>query len=925
VSPSNRKGGIMSQEKVFRFPGARPFEDTEIDRLLFNGREQEKEQLLYTVLRERLTVLYAKSGTGKSSLLKAGVFHLLRQRNFYPIEVRLIDPDIGPKIDPLTKLYTAVEEFGKDNFATNEFFTGMKDNLWTFFKKAWFWKQDEDEPITPVIVLDQFEELFNFHDESSRKDFITQIGDLANGRMPKEYWESQDEESSLPLDEKPPRVKIIISIREDFLGELEELSSDIPSIFDNRIRIRPLDRQQAEEAIKNPAKIKNAAIDTRPFSFAPNSVKAILDHLCKKRKGDEWAPSDEVSPFDLQLICRHHEEKINKRGQQKAVVKTKDLYEEGGMEKVLQNFYHNQLQKVGKPWKKRVRRLCEKGMITLDGWRNTISKETIKKKYKIGKGLLDKLVDNRLIRAEPRLGTTFYELSHDTLLDPIKDSRDRRRRTIISITGIPVIIILAIFIYFLFSHILPAYKESQTIERYSTVVEKGQSYEFNDLDSDAIKHYKEVLDEEENDFLKGKYNYELGRLLLKPPLSRKNIRDAIEYLKKAVECLKAVEDKEPKRKKLLEEKNNILAAAYSKWARALIYLVDDFHGPKYNLSKLNEAQDLAKESFQLKPTKDNYLALGIVYLHKSLLPPNMLGDKPSEFWYNEAKQKYKDAVKANPLFAKIYYELTEPLRKKKVYEKVAGIYAIALKLDPKEDPSYYYELGKNFFEIADYEKAVESFTKSINMEENDKNNKNNLDAFHLRGTAYDELKNYKAAVKDYRKAIKLDSKDAHMYIHLGDSLYSQGKFSAALKEYKKSIKIDDSFSSVYRKKGNILMKKEKYEEAAESFIEALKRALYKEYLEDFLASVKKVRQKEKILQEFFDKLLPEKIKNVIVNRPENHGSPMASGKLYSLKVKFEEEYNKTQQVGKETLDKIFNTLEDVKKKLPEEQTLYKTL
>ena len=62
------------------YKGLVPFEDTELDALLFYGRERESEIIAANVLAARLTVLYGPSGVGKSSVLRAGVAHRLRRQ-----------------------------------------------------------------------------------------------------------------------------------------------------------------------------------------------------------------------------------------------------------------------------------------------------------------------------------------------------------------------------------------------------------------------------------------------------------------------------------------------------------------------------------------------------------------------------------------------------------------------------------------------------------------------------------------------------------------------------------------------------------------------------------------------------------------------------------------------------------------------------
>src|SRR5215831_3414971 len=74
-----------------RYPGAQPFTDTDLSRKTFFGREKESTALTDQILANRLVIVYAKSGTGKSSLLNAGVAPFLREADCIPLMVRLND------------------------------------------------------------------------------------------------------------------------------------------------------------------------------------------------------------------------------------------------------------------------------------------------------------------------------------------------------------------------------------------------------------------------------------------------------------------------------------------------------------------------------------------------------------------------------------------------------------------------------------------------------------------------------------------------------------------------------------------------------------------------------------------------------------------------------------------------------------------
>jgi hypothetical protein len=69
------------------WPGLEAF--TEQDQNYFYGREAEVDELHRLVMRERLTILFGVSGLGKTSLLQAGLFPVLRHENLLPVRIRL--------------------------------------------------------------------------------------------------------------------------------------------------------------------------------------------------------------------------------------------------------------------------------------------------------------------------------------------------------------------------------------------------------------------------------------------------------------------------------------------------------------------------------------------------------------------------------------------------------------------------------------------------------------------------------------------------------------------------------------------------------------------------------------------------------------------------------------------------------------------
>ena len=78
------------------WPGLDSFEETASD--FFHGREAEGNELVRRVIEAPVAVLFGKSGLGKTSLLKAGLFPRMRQRHLLPVYVRLAVTPTAPAL-----------------------------------------------------------------------------------------------------------------------------------------------------------------------------------------------------------------------------------------------------------------------------------------------------------------------------------------------------------------------------------------------------------------------------------------------------------------------------------------------------------------------------------------------------------------------------------------------------------------------------------------------------------------------------------------------------------------------------------------------------------------------------------------------------------------------------------------------------------
>jgi hypothetical protein len=402
-----------------RYPGTSPFSDTELSRKTFFGRPDEAIALNNQIIANRLVLVYAKSGVGKTSLIKAGVMHSLRKEGYLPFVVRLNveEKDSVGVVDAALRYEAAKKKY--------EMVTEKVTSLWGFFKTVEIWKGDN--LITPIMIFDQFEELFTKQSYEFRKRFIEELSALTRKYPPRSEHITEEITKKVHKISSPPHLRIVLSIREDFLGALEEAAETIPHIFSCRFRLTPLSKEKAIEALLAPAKIEDDLFMTKPFDIDESTVDKIINFLSEQMKGGDYSRRVNVEPFQLQLLCLKIEELAYNKQQKdesKITINIEDLGGTAGLTDILKEFYRNILMKIpGIRTRRAVKKLCESKLITVTGRRNSIDKEQIISKYKIGEDILDKLVKERLLRSDQRANNTFYELSHDSLVKPILASR----------------------------------------------------------------------------------------------------------------------------------------------------------------------------------------------------------------------------------------------------------------------------------------------------------------------------------------------------------------------------------------------------------------------------------------------------------------------------------------------------------------------
>ncbi len=392
------------------WPGLDSFRET--DQEFFRGRAGDAAELLALVQRSQISVLYGISGIGKSSLLEAGLFPLLRQNGMLPIRIRL--DYSNENSDLVGQVKQAISQSAKKSDAEAPL-SGELETLWEYFHRRdqSFW-DSRNRLLTPVLILDQFEELFTLGTvrgvlTERAREFITQVADLAEGSPPaalREWLEEHPEDASQFLFGRH-QYRLLISMREDFLAQLDDFRTSMPSIVMNRKRLLPMDGIAALEAA-------DQAPDLMPMDVAESVVRFVAASDAPDCDLSELI----VDPALLSVMCSELNEKRKRLGE-RAI--TAGLLE-GSREEIVRDFYERAMGEVGAA----VRTFIEEKLIIDPGYRDTVALDLALQSPGVTRDDIDQLVRLRLLRVERRGAVRRVELTHDLLVGVILESRNKR-------------------------------------------------------------------------------------------------------------------------------------------------------------------------------------------------------------------------------------------------------------------------------------------------------------------------------------------------------------------------------------------------------------------------------------------------------------------------------------------------------------------
>jgi hypothetical protein len=370
------------------------------DKDVFFGRDDEIADLYEMVNQNRLILVYGQSGTGKTSLVRCGLAGRFDITDWYPILIRRRD-DINASFKAaLTKalegdLLETYAESIEELYALN---------------------------LRPVyLIFDQLEEIFTEREnEAEQIEFIETIAGIYRANLP---------------------CRILFIIREEYLGHLYNFEKIIPTLFDRRLRVEPMNYGNVSKVITKSCNKFNITLENKE-----EAVRQIIESISDKKSGIQL-PYLQVY---LDMFYREDFERTYPEGSSEELppltFELREIDDFGAIGNVMKKFLDQQEKRIMKYLGDRYTTVPEDAVqrildpfVTLDGTKRPIAYhmegERLVLEGKVHDRMvgideemlrdgLDQLERSRILRKDD----DSFELAHDSLAALIEQQRSGEQR-----------------------------------------------------------------------------------------------------------------------------------------------------------------------------------------------------------------------------------------------------------------------------------------------------------------------------------------------------------------------------------------------------------------------------------------------------------------------------------------------------------------
>ena len=396
----------------------------------FFGRDAEQRVLISNLRASRLTLLYAQSGAGKSSVLRAGAAAKLAELARRSVEQRGFARYVPvvfsswrdePTGELIAEIEKAIAPFLPEPSPPGRTLERLDEVIEAASNAA---------GATLLVVLDQFEEYFLYRPREAH-----------DGRFA--------DELAACINRAGLHANFLISIREDAYSGLGDLfQGRIRNVYSNYLHLEHLTRESAREAIEKPITSFN---ELHPAEVPVEIESGLADVILGQLGSDQFAPDQggigrltgrngsdlrggEIAASYLQLVMKRLWETELTRGSR--TLHRATLEELGGAQTIVRTHVDRALDDLPEEAREAAVDIFHH-LVTPSGTKIALAASDLAeytgRPAAQSSTLLERLAssDTRILRPVPpppgQEGGTRYEISHDLLAPAILDWGGRQR------------------------------------------------------------------------------------------------------------------------------------------------------------------------------------------------------------------------------------------------------------------------------------------------------------------------------------------------------------------------------------------------------------------------------------------------------------------------------------------------------------------
>lgn len=388
----------------FKFLDAYTPEDTDI----FFGREEEIDALYKMVFQSDILLVYGPSGAGKTSLLQCGLASRFAAHDWLPVYIRrgnnlnealhqtleeaAGEPSPEAESDWLNTLMA--EEAEEVAAAESPLQATFKAIYLNYFRPIY-------------LIFDQFEELYILGSKEEQQQFIQTVQDILAVEQP---------------------VKLLFSIREEYLGYLYEFERAVPQLLRKKLRVEPMNYDKVKQVITGASQYADSNVQLQSGKEA-----AITDQIFHKIKGQEKRLTIPLPYLQVFLDKLYLSITGDEQRQADATFTPEAIAALGEIGDVLRDFLDDQTEAISRELSGRYPEATPANIwkllspfATLEGTKEPISPAQLRARLpQLPDALVDaavkRFVDRRILRYSEE--ADLYEIAHDSLAQRIAEKR----------------------------------------------------------------------------------------------------------------------------------------------------------------------------------------------------------------------------------------------------------------------------------------------------------------------------------------------------------------------------------------------------------------------------------------------------------------------------------------------------------------------